>query len=47
MGQVAFTELLVLILAGLGERADHWGLWQASVAFGVGAILFALLAFTH
>ncbi len=47
LGQVASAGLLVLIFAGLGERADRSGLWRTSVAFGIGSILFALLAFGY
>ncbi len=46
-GQVASAGLLVLIFAGLGERADRPGLWRTSVAFGIGSFLFALLAFAY
>jgi endonuclease/exonuclease/phosphatase family metal-dependent hydrolase len=46
-GQVASTGLLVMIFAGLGERADRSGLWRTSVAFGIGSFLFALLAFAY
>jgi len=47
LGQVASAGLLVLIFAGLGERADRSGLWRTSVAFGIGSTLFALLAFGY
>ena len=47
LGQVASAGLLVLIFAGLGERADRSGLWRTSVAFGIGSTLFAILAFGY
>jgi len=46
-GQVASTGLLVMIFAGLGERADRSGLWRTSVAFGIGSFLFVLVAFAY
>jgi endonuclease/exonuclease/phosphatase family metal-dependent hydrolase len=46
-GQVASAGLLVLIFAGLGERADRPGFWRTSVAFGIGSFLFALLSFAY
>lgn len=47
LGQVTSAGLLLLIFAGLGERADRLGLWRTTVAFAIGSTLFVLLAFAY
>ncbi len=46
-GQVLVAGLMAAVFAGLGAGSDRPGLWRTTVAGGLGALLFMLLAFAY